>query len=396
MQPLDIDRAGAEALAGRTERALERSGRERIRLMEVCGTHTMAIFASGVRALLPEGIELISGPGCPVCVTPPQYLDRAIATARARGATLATFGDMVRVPASGKTSLERERASGLDVRVVYSPLDALRLARETPELKVIFLAVGFETTAPAVAAVVKRAGGEGARNFSVLAAPRLIPPAMEAVLAGGAEIDGFICPGHVSVVIGARAYEPLAKKHGMPCVVAGFETGDVLLAVAMLAEQVADGRAEVENAYTRAVTPDGNPAARAVVDEVFETADAAWRGLGVIPASGLRVRDEYAALDAERVFPLDELDESALPPPGVPAGCRCGDVLAGRLPPPGCALFGKACRPESPVGPCMVSSEGSCAAHFKYGRCGGLDASRPGREGPRNGGGREAEGPTPA
>ncbi|MHC4252050.1 MAG: hydrogenase formation protein HypD [Planctomycetota bacterium] len=367
MTPFDIDRAAAEALAARTARALARSGSGRVRLMEVCGTHTMAIFASGIRALLPRGLELISGPGCPVCVTPPECLDRAIAIARERSATLATFGDMVRVPASAGASLERERASGLDVRVIYSPLDALTLARAEPELRVVFLAVGFETTAPAIAAVVKRAREEAVANFSVLAAPKLIPPAMEAVLAGGAEIDGFICPGHVSVVIGARAYEPLVEKHGVPCVVAGFEAGDVLLAVAMLAEQIADGRAEVGNAYTRAVRPDGNPAARAVVDEVFETADAAWRGLGVIPSSGLRVRERYAAHDAERVFTLDEAAEAARPAPRVPPGCRCGDVLAGRLSPPECALFGNSCRPESPVGPCMVSSEGSCAARFRYG-----------------------------
>ncbi|MHC5057540.1 MAG: hydrogenase formation protein HypD [Planctomycetota bacterium] len=364
MTPLDIDRAAAEALAARTARALARSGSGRVRLMEVCGTHTMAIFASGIRALLPPGLELISGPGCPACVTPPEYLDRAIAIAREHSTTLATFGDMVRVPASAGASLERERAEGLDVRVVYSPLDALKLARAEPELRVVFLAVGFETTAPAMAAVVKRAREEGVANFSVLAAPKLIPPAMEAVLAGGAEIDGFICPGHVSVVIGSRAYQPLAEKHGVPCVVAGFEAGDVLLAVAMLAEQVADGRAEVGNAYTRAVTRDGNPAARAAVDEVFETADAAWRGLGVIPGSGLRVRDEFAAHDAERAYPVDE---AKLPAPRVPSGCRCGDVLSGRLSPPGCALFGNSCRPESPVGPCMVSSEGSCAAAFRYG-----------------------------
>jgi hydrogenase expression/formation protein HypD len=364
MTPLDIDRASAEALGGRAARALERSGRERVRLMEVCGTHTMAIFASGVRALLPRGLELISGPGCPVCVTPPEYLDRAIAVARTHGTTIATFGDMVRVPASGGASLERERASGLDVRVVYSPLDALALARAEPDLKVVFLAVGFETTTPTVAAVVKRAREEGVANFSVLAAPKLIPPAMDAVLEGGARIDGFICPGHVSVIIGTRAYEPLVEKRGVPCVVAGFEAGDVLLAVAMLAEQVADGAAEVGNAYPRAVSRDGNPAARAVVDEVFEVADAPWRGLGVIPASGLRVREEFAAHDAERAYPVDE---AKLPPPRVPAGCRCGDVLAGRVAPAECPLFGKACRPDAPVGPCMVSSEGSCAAEFKYG-----------------------------
>jgi len=364
MMPLDIDRAAAEALAGRVEKALARSGSGRARLMEVCGTHTMAIFAGGIRALLPRGVELISGPGCPVCVTPPEYLDRAIAIARAHDVTIATFGDMVRVPASDGASLERERAEGLDVRVVYSPLDALSLARAEPGRGVVFLAVGFETTTPTAAAVVKRARDEGATNFSVLAAPKLIPPAMEAVLAGGAQIDGFICPGHVSVVIGARAYEPLVERHGVACVVAGFEAGDILLAVAMLAEQVADGRAEVGNAYTRAVAPDGNPAARAVVDEVFEVADASWRGLGVIPGSGLRVRDEFAAHDAERACPVDE---SALPPPRVPAGCRCGDVLAGRIAPRECALFGKACRPDSPVGPCMVSSEGSCAASFRYG-----------------------------
>lgn len=362
MSALELPPGAVEALRSRIEAAIGRSGRREIRLMEVCGTHTMAIFASGLRSLLPPGVRLVSGPGCPVCVTPPEYLDRAIATAKTHGAALATFGDMMRVPASGGTSLERERAGGLDVLAVYSPLDALRYARERPGRKVVFLAVGFETTAPAVAGAVLRARREGLTNFFLLAGHKLIPPAMEAVLAGGARLDGFICPGHVSVIIGARAYERIARGRGVPCVVAGFEPADILLAVAMLAEQIADGRSEVEIEYRRCVTREGNRTAQETMAAVFEVADADWRGLGTIPASGLELRDEFGELDAARVLPAEVRPSRANP------GCRCGEVLAGRLEPPECPLFARACSPATPVGPCMVSSEGSCAAHFKYGR----------------------------
>lgn len=351
----------ARALSDRIGSAAARSGRE-LRFMEVCGTHTMAIFASGLRSLLPKGVRLISGPGCPVCVTPQGYIDRAIAIARQHGVVLATFGDMMRVPASGGTSLERERAGGLQVLVVYSPLDALRYAEAHRDQRLVFLAVGFETTAPAVAATVLRAKELGLSNFMILAGHKLIPPAMEAVLAGGeVRLDGFICPGHVSVIIGSQAYEPIARRHHIGCVVAGFEAADVLLAIAMLAEQLTSGRAEVEIEYRRCVSREGNRSAQELLARVFDVVDAEWRGLGEIPSSGLALKEEYRQFDAGTL-------QVELPPSGENPGCRCGDVLAGRMQPPECPLYGRACTPASPVGPCMVSSEGSCAAHYKYGR----------------------------
>ena len=354
-----LSERAAGALVERIGRAAGAAGRT-LRMMEVCGTHTVAIFRSGLRAVLPESLELISGPGCPVCVTPPEYLDRAIAIAAEPGVTIATFGDMVRVPGS-QGSLEAARARGADVRVVYSPTDALRLARESPERRVVFLAVGFETTSPGIAATALAAERGGVSNFLLLAAPKVIPPAMEAVMAAGARLDAFLCPGHVSVIIGARAYERAAREHSVPCVVAGFEPGEILLGVAMAAEQIAEGRAEVEIAYRSAVTPEGNALAREVMDEVFEPIDAEWRGLGVIPASGLALRERFGAMDASLAFDVDV-------PAGVePEGCRCGEVLAGLVTPPECGLFGNACTPRTPVGPCMVSSEGTCAAHFRYG-----------------------------
>jgi hydrogenase expression/formation protein HypD len=349
----------ARGLASRIERAVEAAGR-RVRLMEVCGTHTMAIFSTGIRSILPRGLGLVSGPGCPVCVTPPGYIDRAVAISRLDGVTVATYGDMIRVPGS-ETSLERERSRGADVRVVYSATDALRLAKQLPDRRVVFLAVGFETTAPGIAATALAAEREGVRNLLLLPACKLIPPAMEAVLAGGAALDGFICPGHVSVVIGAGAYDGIARRHGLPCVVTGFEAPEVLLGVAMATEQVAAGRAEVEVAYAHAVTREGNAEARRVMHEVFEPADAEWRGLGTIPESGLALRERFRAMDAAAAFEVE------LPESREPEGCLCGEVLAGLASPADCGLFAGLCTPESPVGPCMVSSEGTCAAHYRYG-----------------------------
>jgi hydrogenase expression/formation protein HypD len=356
-----VDEFRAPGLIAGLARALAAAdlGGRPYRIMEVCGTHTMAIGRFGLRRLLPEGVKLISGPGCPVCVTPKSYLDRAAALGRA-GVTLATFGDMMRVPAS-TTDLLRLRAEGADVRVVYSTLDALAYARERPDLKVVFLAVGFETTAPTVAAALKRARAEGVANFFVLAAHKLIPPAMRALCrAPGLALDGFLCPAHVSAVIGGRAYDDFPRDYGVGCAIAGFEPADILRGVYLLLAQRAAGVPRVDNEYTRVVKDDGNAAARAVMAEVFEPADAEWRGFGVIPASGLRLRDEYAAFDAARAFDV------AVEPTAPDMGCRCGDVLSGALEPEGCALFGAACTPESPVGPCMVSSEGTCAAAYKY------------------------------
>jgi hydrogenase expression/formation protein HypD len=330
--------------------------------MEVCGTHTMSIYQYGLRGLLPPQVRLISGPGCPVCVTPNSYLDKAIACCRIPGVVVATFGDMLRVPGTS-SSLMEERAKGADIRIVYSPLDAVKLAAAHPELTVVFLGVGFETTAPTIAASILAAKQQGVANFLVLASHKTMPVPM-AALAADPElaIDGFICPAHVSTVIGADAYEPLALDYGRPCVVTGFEPADVLQGVVMLARQVMTGESRVEIQYSRAVRQQGNPKARAILDEVFVPCNADWRGLGTITASGLAIREEFAAFDAERVLRIEPGESRE------PAGCRCGDVLKGKITPFDCPLFATACTPEAPVGACMVSTEGTCAAAYKYGR----------------------------
>lgn len=335
-----------------------------VRLMEVCGTHTMVAFRSGLRSLLPHEVSLISGPGCPVCVTPDGYIDAAVGLSRRPGVTITTFGDLVRVPGSD-SSLEQERARGAAVEVVYSPLDALTRARERPDCQVVFLAVGFETTVPGVALVVKTAGEEKLSNFSILCALKTMPAPMRALATGGeVAIDGFLCPGHVSVVTGAGAFAFLAREFGLPCVVTGFEDVDLLMGVCMLLRQLAEGRAEVEIEYSRAVTWEGNREAQRVMTEVFAEADTEWRGLGVIPASGLRLRERYAQFDAALRFGVE------LSGGGAPRGCRCGDVLRGLVAPPDCPFFDRSCTPAEPKGPCMVSSEGACAAHWRYGRRG--------------------------
>jgi hydrogenase expression/formation protein HypD len=328
--------------------------------MEVCGTHTMAIHQFALRSMLPPTIRLISGPGCPVCVTPNGYLDRAVALSRLSDVTIATFGDMLRVPGS-TSSLMEERARGADVQVVYSPLDALNLAERNPKRRVVFLGVGFETTAPAVAGSIMAAVARGLDNYFVLAAHKTIPGAME-LLADDPELalSGFICPAHVSVVIGADAYGALAKKHGMPCVITGFEPADVLQGVAMLANQVIHAEHKVEIQYRRAVKVEGNRKARQLINEVFTSVDAGWRGIGMIPGSGLAIAEKYAPFDAERMIPVEP------EPLKEHSGCRCGDILKGKAEPFECPLFATACTPEEPVGACMVSSEGSCAAAFKY------------------------------
>jgi len=327
-------------------------------LMEVCGTHTVAIARHGLRQALPPGVRLISGPGCPVCVTPQEQIDHFIALGGVEGVTLATFGDMLRVPGS-QQSLEQARASGADVRLVYSPMDAVALASRLPDRQVAFFGIGFETTAPAVALAITEARRQGLANFSVLCAHKLIPPAMLALLDSQVQVDGFICPGHVSVIIGSDAFRPIAER-GKPCVVAGFEPADILRAVQLLLRQIADGRAEVESEYGRVVRPQGNLKAQELVRRVFRVADARWRGIGEIPQSGLALAGEFAEFDAARRLTVD------LPPAREPSGCRCGDVLRGMMDPPGCPLFGTTCTPASPVGSCMVSSEGACQAHYRY------------------------------
>lgn len=352
----DIDRC-----LGRLRELADRIDRP-VRIMEVCGTHTMAAFRTGLRSLLPSNVSLLSGPGCPVCVTPNGYMDFAVALAECPDVVVSTFGDMLRVPGS-RSSLERARAEGADVRVVYSPLDALETAGKNPERRVVFLGVGFETTTPTVAWTLREAARAGVANYSVLGAHKTIPEAMQAILeSDDVRIDGFLCPGHVSVIIGSGAYESLCRQSGIPCVVAGFEAVDMAKAMEMILLQIVEDRGEVEVEYSRSVTVDGNREAQGVCAEVFEKSDAEWRGIGVIPGSGLRIRKAFESHDAEKVFTGIEVL------PAVEAeGCICGDVLRGSRTPADCPQFGRSCTPSSPIGPCMVSSEGTCAAHFKYG-----------------------------
>jgi len=327
--------------------------------MEVCGTHSHAIARYGLKQLLPGQIRLISGPGCPVCVTPDADLD-AIVQIADQNAIIATFGDMVRV-VGPRGSLADARAQGADVRVLYSPMQSLELARQHPHRSVVLLGIGFETTTPGIAVTIAEAAAQRLRNFSVYCGHKLIPPAMEALVNDPeCRIDAFLCPGHVSTIIGTHAYDFLADDYGIPCAVAGFAPTDIMEALHALVGQVQAGEARVANCYARAVQPQGNVTAQKQIAAVFEPADALWRGLGNIPNSGLRIRDEYGAFDALNQFRLEPPVERELGP------CICGDVLQGKAAPTDCPAFGSACRPQSPVGPCMVSSEGSCAAVFKY------------------------------
>lgn len=331
-----------------------------VNLMEVCGTHTVSIGRYGLRNAMPAGVKLLSGPGCPVCVTSNHDIDAAIAMTKVGGAIVATFGDMIRVPGS-TTTLGAAKAAGADVRVVYSPLDALQLARENAGRPVIFIGVGFETTTPVVGTSIQMAAEEGLGNYYVYAAHKSTAPALEAIANDPqTKVDGFILPGHVSTITGLAPYRPLAERHHTPGVVTGFEPVDVLNGIARLLAMIDRGEASVENAYARGVQIDGNPVARAIIADVFEPCDATWRGLGVIEGSGMAIAEKYAAHDAMRVF------DPQVEPVRETRGCRCGDVLRGVITPNECPLFGKACTPENPVGPCMVSSEGSCAAYWKY------------------------------
>lgn len=333
-----------------------------IRLMEFCGGHTHAIMRYGLRELLPPTVELRSGPGCPVCVTANADLDQAVALARVPGMILTTFGDMVRVPGS-RESLQSARAGGGDVRMVYSTLDALQIAREHPSRPVVFLGVGFETTAPTVAAAILQADSEGMANFSVLGLHKLTPPATRAILnAGQVALDGIIGPGHVTTIIGANAWAFLPEEYQVPVAVAGFEPLDILRAVADLVDMVEDSQPAVCNSYTRSVTPHGNPAALGIMFRVFETCAANWRGLGMVDASGLCIRSAFDRFDASLLYDVDP------GPTQEHRGCLCGDVLRGTILPPDCPLFDRACTPARPIGPCMVSAEGACAAYYQYGR----------------------------
>lgn len=339
-----------------------------IALMEVCGGHTHTIYRYGLENLLPENIELVHGPGCPVCVIPMGRVDDALWLAAQDDVILTTFGDMMRVPGSDGSLLDA-RAKGADVRFVYSPLDALKLAEENPDKHVVFFAVGFETTAPSTAVTLEAARRKAIPNFSVFSNHVTIEPPLRAIVDGGeTEVDGFIGPGHVATVVGTKAFDFLPGEFGMPCVVAGFEPLDILQAVAMLVEQfvsgdVAEGRATVGNQYARVVRPEGNPAAEALLDRVFTVRDRfEWRGLGWLDDSGLGISDEYAQWDAEKRFTVP----GALIPD--PVACECGSVLTGRIKPWECRVFGTACTPDTPIGTCMVSPEGACAAYYNFGR----------------------------
>ncbi len=327
--------------------------------MEVCGGHTTAIQSYGIPGMLPHGIRLISGPGCPVCVTSQTFIDHAIALTGMPDVTVATFGDLVKVPGS-ESSLEREKAGGADVRVVYSVNEAISLAEKNRERKVVFLAVGFETTAPGTAAGVLDAAKRGIRNFFLLSAHKIMPPAMRAVVTGGTHVNGFICPGHVSAITGSGIYRFLPDDFGVGCVISGFEPLDILQSVLMLIRQVNLKRPGVEVQYTRAVKPEGNRKAVSIMNQVFRVSDDWWRGFGVLAGSGLRLREGYENIDAEKVFPAfaeKNIDEG---------DCICGEILRGTSTPGECPLFGKACNPGNPAGACMVSSEGACNVYFKY------------------------------
>jgi hydrogenase expression/formation protein HypD len=328
--------------------------------MEVCGTHTVSIFRSGIRSVLPPTISLLSGPGCPVCVTDQTEIDAFIELSKVDDVIIATFGDLMRVPGT-TASLQKQRAEGKDIRVVYSTMDALEIARKNPDRKVVFLGVGFETTAPTIAAAIYSADQLQVDNFSVLSAHKLVPPALEALMTTeNVMIDGFILPGHVSVIIGEKGYLPFCNNHQIPCVIAGFEPTDILQAISMLVTQIENGTPKLENAYSRAVTREGNTKAQKMLEDVFEPADARWRAIGVIRRSGLKIRQKYERHDAGRRFDIEVSGSMD------PKGCACGEILTGTKTPPECPLYKTVCTPIDPVGPCMVSTEGTCAAYYKY------------------------------
>ena len=363
-------RDGARARALAAALRAEADPARQYRLMEFCGGHTHAIFRHGVQDLLPDPVRMVHGPGCPVCVLPVERLDMALRLARDPRVTLCTYGDMLRVPGSRKQSLLRARAEGADVRMVASAMDALALARARPDREVVFFAIGFETTTPPTAAVVRAAAAQSVGNFSVFCNHVLTPAAITNILEAPAvralervEIDGFLGPAHVSVVIGSQPYEWFAREYGKPVVIAGFEPIDVMQSILMLVRQINEGRAEVENQYIRAVTRHGNETAKALVAEIFELRRSfQWRGLGHVPYSALRLRAAYRAFDAEARFDM------AVEPAAENKACACPKILRGAARPTDCTLFGKQCTPATPLGSCMVSDEGACAAYFKYGR----------------------------
>jgi len=343
------------------EKLSKKIGRQ-INLMEVCGTHTVSIFRHGIRSVIPSNIKLLSGPGCPVCVTPVEDIDRMLYIAKQPDVILTTFGDMMRVPGSDG-SLYKAKAEGADIRMVYSPLDALKIGEQNENKKVVFFAAGFETTSPSIAATIFEAERKGIQNFYIYSVHKLVPPALE-VLVNTEELklDGFILPGHVSTIIGSKVYEFIPSKYKKACVITGFDADDILQAIFMLLKQINENEPKVEIQYKDAVKPEGNPKAVEFINRYFEPCDSNWRGIGIIPKSGLKLKKEYSHRDAEFVFTIPQIQSKE------PKGCQCGLVLRGVKIPPECPLFAKICTPENPVGACMVSSEGSCAAYYKYGR----------------------------
>ena len=367
-----VDEFRARDLAARLASRIrqEADGTRDYHLMEFCGGHTHAIFRYGVQDLMPKNVHFVHGPGCPVCVLPARRLDDAVELAERHGVILCTYGDMMRVPGSRRRSLIRAKSDGADIRMVYSTLDALKIARNNPDRDVVFFAIGFETTTPPTAAAILAARAEGLRNFSVFCNHVLTPAAIGHILSshefapgGPGRIDGFLGPSHVSAVIGSRPYEAAVRAYGKPVVIAGFEPLDVMQSVLMLIRQINEGRAEVENEYTRVVSREGNRKAQVIVAEVLELLPSfEWRGLGVLPDSALSIRAEYAELDAEKRFAISEKETREV------KSCECPAILRGTKKPTDCALFGTTCTPDNPIGSCMVSSEGACAAYWTYGR----------------------------
>lgn len=343
-----------------TEMANTHLNDKEVIFMEVCGTHTVSICRYGIRSILPKNVKLISGPGCPVCVTPAQYIDQTIKISKNEKVIICSFGDIIRVPGISGT-LETARSQGADIRIVYSPLDCLKIARQNPDKIVIFLAIGFETTSPIVGLAIKKAENERIDNFMILSGLKLLFPALKALLnLGEVRVNGLICPGHVSAVTGEKPYEFIPRDFGIPCVITGFEPLDILIGIYMLLIQVVENKARVENEYKRVVTRNGNSQAMNIIKEVFQKVDDSWRGLGVIPDSGLELVKLYNHRNARSYFGLEKPIWTG---DGI---CRCGDVVKGLKAPYECPLFGVKCTPQTPVGPCMVSSEGSCAAYYKY------------------------------
>lgn len=343
------------------EKAADRLGNT-VSIMEVCGTHTMNIHKYGIKSMLPKNIRLVSGPGCPVCVTPDGYIDQTADLAKEKDIIICTFGDMVRVPGTNGT-LEDARIQGADIRIVYSPLDCLDIAQENPEKTIVFLAVGFETTAPVIGLTVKKAKMDKIKNFYILSGLKLLFPALKLLLdSKEIKINGLLCPGHITAITGEKAYGFIVQDHLIPCVVAGFESSDILASINMLVNQVVSNRAEVENSYKRVGTTSGNHKALQIINEVFEPCDETWRGFGLVEGSGLQLSGKYSNFDIRKIMNIN------VPEWKETGACRCGDVIKGLIEPVECGLFGKGCTPESPKGPCMVSGEGSCAAYFKFGR----------------------------